>query len=206
MQRSSVRFGLLALFADGPKYGYQLRTEFDARTGGTWAINVGQVYSTLERMERDGLVAADGTNVDGRVVYQMTDQGRTELAGWFATPVSDNDRPRSELAIKLAMAAVTPGVEVAAVIQAQRNESMRQMRDYTALRRRADPDADLAWLLLLDSLVFAVESEIRWLDHVEATVLQRRHAARSPRITGRETSAPASAGARVVPDVQEVQR
>jgi DNA-binding PadR family transcriptional regulator len=161
------------MFADGPKYGYQLRNEFDARTGGTWSINVGQVYTTLERLERDGLVVVDGTNDDGRVVYRMTDLGREELAHWFATPVSDADRPRSELAIKLATAAVTPGVDVATVIQAQRNESMRQMRDHTALRRRADPDSDLAWVLLLDSLVFAIESEIRWLDHVEATVLKR---------------------------------
>ena len=174
MQRSSVRFGLLAMFADGPKYGYQLRNEFDARTGGTWAINVGQVYTTLERLERDGLVVVDGTNEDGRVVYRMTELGREELVRWFATPVSDADRPRSELAIKLATAAVTPGVDVATVIQAQRNESMRQMRDYTALRRQADAEADLAWLLLLDSLVFAIESEIRWLDHVEATVLSRK--------------------------------
>ena len=208
MQRSSVRFGLLALFLDGPKYGYQLRTELDARTGGTWAINVGQVYTTLERLERDELVAADGTNVDGRVVYRMTDRGRAELAHWFATPVSDADRPRSELAIKLAMAAVTPGVDVSAVIQVQRNQSMRQMRDYTALRRRADPGADLAWLLLLDSLVFAIESEIRWLDHVEATVLKRNPAARSLRIPGRGRSgtASASSGGDAVPDAQEVQR
>ena len=53
----SVKFGLLALFADGPKYGYQLRTDFEARTGGTWPVNVGQVYTTLERLERDAAEA-----------------------------------------------------------------------------------------------------------------------------------------------------
>jgi DNA-binding PadR family transcriptional regulator len=206
VQRSSVRFGLLALFADGPKYGYQLRTEFDSRTGGTWAINVGQVYTTLERLERDGLVAADGTNVDGRAVYRITDEGHEQLARWFATPVSDADRPRSELSIKLATAAVTPGVDVATVIQTQRNESMRQMRDYTALRRQADPDADLAWLLLLESLIFAIESEIRWLDHVEATVLRRRPLAGSARRPGSgqppttSSAAPAAAAADAQPD------
>jgi DNA-binding PadR family transcriptional regulator len=180
MQRNAVRWGLLALFADGPKYGYQLRTEFDARTGGTWALNVGQLYTTLERLDRDGLVASVGANDEGRTIYAITDDGRTALSDWFTTPVTDTDRPRSELAIKLAMAAATPDVDVTAVVQAQRTESMRQMRDFTDLRRQADRDDDVAWLLLLDHLVFTLESEIRWLDHVEATVLRRRIRRRSP--------------------------
>jgi DNA-binding PadR family transcriptional regulator len=169
----SVKFGLLALFAEGPKYGYQLRTEFEARTGGTWPVNVGQVYTTLERLERDALVAAEGTNGEGRTVYAITEAGRAALDGWFSTPVTDTDRPRNELAIKLLMAATTPGVDVAAVVQRQRTESLRLMRDYNSLRRAADADDDAAGVLLLDSVVFALEGEVRWLDHVEATVLRR---------------------------------
>jgi DNA-binding PadR family transcriptional regulator len=183
VQRNGVRWGLLALFADGPKYGYQLRTEFDVRTGGTWALNVGQVYTTLERLVRDGYVTSVGSNDDGREVYAITRQGREALAGWFATPVTDTDRPRSELAIKLAMAAADPDVDVASVVQAQRAESMRQLRDYTQLRRRADPDGDVGWLLLLDHLIFGLEGEMRWLDHVEATVLRRTRQAGKPLAT-----------------------
>ncbi|WP_238009435.1 PadR family transcriptional regulator [Dactylosporangium sp. AC04546] len=169
----SVKFGLLALFADGPKYGYQLRTEFEERTGGTWAVNVGQVYTTLERLERDGLVAAEGTNADGRAMYAITEAGRAALDGWFSTPVTDSDRPRNELAVKLLMAATTSGVDVAVVVQRQRTESLRTMRDYTTLRRDAEAVDDVAGVLLLDSMVFALEGEVRWLDHVEATVLRR---------------------------------
>ncbi len=169
----SVKFGLLALFVDGPKYGYQLRTEFEERTGGTWAVNVGQVYTTLERLERDGLVAAEGTNADGCVMYTITEAGRTSLDEWFSTPITDADRPRNELTVKLLMAATTPGVDVAAVVQRQRTESLRMMRDYTMLRRDAEAVDDVAGVLLLDSVVFALEGEVRWLDHVEATVLRR---------------------------------
>lgn len=176
-----MRWGLLAVFADGPKYGYQLKSEFDAHTsGGSWALNVGQVYTTLDRLARDGYVASVGSNADGREVFAITDQGREALASWFVTPVTDTDRPRSELAIKLAMAAVAPGVEVGAVVQVQRTESMRQMRDYTDLRRQADDSDDVAWLLLVDHLIFTLESEIRWLDHVEATVLRRARSGRAP--------------------------
>ena len=199
MQRNAVRWGLLALFTNGPKYGYQLRTEFDSRTGGTWALNVGQIYTTLERLDRDGLVSSVGVNDDGRTMYGITPSGRAALTAWFATPVNDAERPRSELAIKLALAATIPGVDVAAVVQAQRTESMRQMRDYTDLRRRADQDEELAWLLLLDHMIFGLESEMRWLDHVETTVV--RSAARRPRTAdtatgGANTGATASGGAR----------
>lgn len=201
MQRSAVRWGLLALFVSGPKYGYQLRTELDTHTGGTWALNVGQVYTTLERLDRDGYVTASGTNGDGRAVYEITEAGRIALERWFQTPVTDTDRPRSELAIKLTMAAITPGVDVSAVVRAQRTESMRQMRDLTDLRRRADRENDLAWLLLLDHHVFALEGEIRWLDHVEATVLRearRTRAERSvPAPTAESVVAPPPTGAAV---------
>ena len=61
----SVRYALLALLSEGPKYGLRLREEFEARTGEVWPLNVGQVYTTLQRLERDGLVASDGATEDG---------------------------------------------------------------------------------------------------------------------------------------------
>ncbi|MER7001498.1 PadR family transcriptional regulator [Dactylosporangium sp. NPDC000555] len=180
MRRGAVHWGLLALFSDGPKYGYQLRTELDTRTGGMWTLNVGQVYTTLERLHRDGLVDTVGQNDEGRTMYAMTEHGQAALAEWFATPVTGAERSRSELAMKLAIAVTTPHADVTGIVQAQRVESMRQMRDYTDLRRRADPEKEPAWMLMLDHLMFALESELRWLDHIEATVLRRRRAAGSP--------------------------
>ena len=69
----SIRQGLLALLEQGPMYGYQLRAEFEARTGATWPLNVGQVYTTLGRLERDGLVEPAGDDGDGHAVYRITD-------------------------------------------------------------------------------------------------------------------------------------
>lgn len=187
----SIRYGLLALLGQGPMYGYQLRTRFEARTGGTWPLNVGQVYSTLDRMERDGLVRRAGADADGRITYAITEPGRAALRDWFATPVDRSDRRRDELAIKLAMAVTVPGVDVRAVVQAQRTESMRVLRDYTRLKRQAGEN-DLSWRLVLDHLVFAIEAEIRWLDHVEGTLA--RHRARpepDPAEPGRQPDEPA---------------
>ena len=79
-------------------YGYQLRSEFEQRTGSTWPLNVGQVYTTLTRLERDGLVKGAGADGEGHVMYHVTPAGRAEVAAWFTTPVPRTQPPRDELA------------------------------------------------------------------------------------------------------------
>jgi len=170
----SVKQALLALLEHQPMYGYQLRAAFEQHTGSTWPLNVGQVYTTLTRLERDGHVESAGSDVEGHVVYRITTHGRDEVAAWFTTPVPRTQPPRDELAIKLALAVTAPGVDVGTVIQQQRGATMAALQDYTRLKKQAGPD-DLAWSLVLDSLVFAAEAEIRWLDHCEARL--RRAAA-----------------------------
>ncbi|WP_122819064.1 PadR family transcriptional regulator [Nocardioides pantholopis] len=193
----SVKHALLALLEQGPMYGYQLRAEFEQRTGSTWPLNVGQVYTTLTRLERDGLVAAAGADEGGHVHYALTETGREQARSWFTTPVSRSQPPRDELAIKLALAVTVPGVDVAAVIQQQRVATMGALQDYTRLKRQVpatDPLApsDLAWSLVLDSLVFAAEAEIRWLDHTEARL--RRAALDRPAGTPEPAPAPRPSG------------
>jgi DNA-binding PadR family transcriptional regulator len=166
----SIRHGLLALLEQGPKYGYQLRSEFEAATGATWPLNVGQVYTTVARLERDGLVEPVGhadDAADGRVTYRITDDGRSEVSDWFTTPVARESRPRDELAIKLALAITTPGVDVHRVVQTQRTATLRSLQDLTRLKAHADGRRDAAWLLVLESMIFQAEAEIRWLDHCE---------------------------------------
>ena len=190
----SIRRGLLALLEQGPMYGYQLRAEFESRTGATWPLNVGQVYTTLGRLERDGLVEPLGDDGEGHAVYRITAAGRAEVTTWFSTPVSRDAPPRDELAIKLAMAVTVPGVDVRTVVQGQRTATIRALQDYTRLKARAAEGStpqDLAWLLVLDSLVFAAEAEVRWLDHCEARLA--RAAADRP-ATAPLTAVPATDG------------
>ncbi|WLQ04768.1 PadR family transcriptional regulator [Arthrobacter oryzae] len=171
----SIRHSLLALLQDKPRYGYELRVEFEDRTGSAWPLNIGQVYTTLDRLERDGFVRNDGGDGEGHVVYSITDSGRSEVTGWFGAPVGRSNPPRNELAIKLALAVTIPGVDVGAVIQAQRVASVKALQDYTKSRRDASASqrrADVAWLLVLDSLIFQTEAEVRWLDLCEARMAQ----------------------------------
>lgn len=203
--RMSVRHGLMALLAERPMHGYQLRQEFESRTGGTWPLNVGQVYTTLQRLVRDGLVtpapqgeagADEAVTADaGTVEYRLTDAGRAEADAWWTTPVRRGAPARDELAIKLALAVTAPGVDVSAVVQLQRTETMRALHDYTRLRTTTagTEPAELAFSLVLDNLVFQAEAEMRWLDHVEARLAR---AARTRATTTAPTSAPAPAAAR----------
>ena len=200
----SVKQGLMALLAEGPMYGAQLRAEFEQRTGGTWPLNVGQVYTTLSRLERDGLVEASGeADAEGRISYRLTDAGVTEVATWWSTPVDRDSTPRDELTIKLALAVTVPGVDVQAVAQTQRTSTLKHLHDLTRLKqdvmrrqREAAPGAreeggvnhDLAWLLVLENLIFTAEAEVRWLDHVE-TRLHRESLRPQPR---RATGDPAA--------------
>jgi len=169
----AIRNGLLALLERGPMYGYQLRAEFDAATGATWPLNIGQVYTTLTRLERDGLVQSTGEPVDGRARYAITDAGRAELTSWFDTPVDRQSRPRDELAIKLALALATPGVDVATVVQRQRVSTMGSLQELTRLKR-GGREGEISWLLVIESMIFAAEAEIRWLDHCESMLARHR--------------------------------
>ncbi|MCL7379449.1 PadR family transcriptional regulator [Streptomyces sp. 35G-GA-8] len=173
----SIRHGLLALLERGPRYGSQLRTEFESRTGSTWPLNVGQVYTTLSRLERDGMVTQEGEDKAGHALYVITETGRAELRSWFRTPVDRASPPRDELAIKLAMAVGAPGVDVREVIQSQRHHTIQAMQDYTRLKAQAleavptDRD-EVAWLLVLEQLIFQTEAEARWLDHCEVRLIR----------------------------------
>jgi len=168
----SVALSILAMISRGPLYGYQLRAEFDRRTGSRWPLNVGQVYKTLDRLERDGLaVKLEESDADGHVFYEATEAGRAQAAEWLRSAEATSTPARDELAIKLAMAVTLPGVDVDALIAAQRSAALRRLRDIT--RESEESVGALGVTLVNDAVLFAAETELRWLDHVQERV---RHA------------------------------
>lgn len=176
----SVRQSLLAILDQGPCYGYQLRSEFDRRTGSTWPLNVGQIYNTLDRLERDGLVVkAKSTDSEpessGQIHYRITDAGSAEVAGWLGSPVERSAATRDELAIKLAIAVTLPGVDFTQVIDVQRTATRRKLHELTTSQTNSgNPKSseELASVLVVNSMIFHAEAEIRWLDHSEARLSQ----------------------------------
>jgi DNA-binding PadR family transcriptional regulator len=180
----SVRHSLLALLSEGPKYGLQLRQEFEARTGEIWPLNVGQVYTTLQRLERDGLVESDEAAEDERQKgFRITADGAEELAHWLRTPPDLSLPPRDELVIKVLVALRLPGVDVHEVIQVHRRYLVELMQQWTRLKED-EAELDLGFALAVDAELFRLDSVIRWLDAAEGRL--KRASLESPA----EVSAP----------------
>src|SRR5205807_4395644 len=166
----SVRHALLALLSEGPKYGLQLRQEFEERTGEVWPLNVGQVYTTLQRLERDGLVASDCISEDGpQKGFRITPEGEKELAGWLRTPPDLSSPPRDELVIKVLIALRVPGVDVHEVMQAHRRYLVELMQEWTRLKEHA-ADRDLGFALIVDAELFRLDAVVRWLDAADGRI------------------------------------
>ncbi len=164
----SVRHALLALLSEGPKYGLQLRQEFEERTGEVWPLNVGQVYTTLQRLERDGLIESDGDGEPGpQKSFRITDDGTAELGVWLRTPPDLSAPPRDELVIKVLVAIRVPGVDVGEVIQSHRRHVVELMQEWTRVKRGAGSD-ELTLPLVVDAELFRLDSVIRWLDAADA--------------------------------------
>jgi len=141
----SVRHAMLALLSEGPKYGLRLREEFEDRTGEVWPLNVGQVYTTLQRLERDGLVESDGSGEDGpQKAFRITSEGERELAGWLRTPPDLSSPPRDELVMKVLIALRVPGTDPHEVIQAHRRYLVHSCSNGRG-SRKTKPTAAWAW-------------------------------------------------------------
>jgi DNA-binding PadR family transcriptional regulator len=171
----SIRYSLLAILDAGPRHGYALKSEFEAATGNVWPLNVGQVYSTLSRLERDRLVLV-AEDADGQKMYRISDSGREDLRRWFGTPVAREVAPRQELAIKLVFAMRAGPEQVRDVVQRQMVATMASVQEFTRLKAAAEQDGDLAWLMMLDALIFQAEAEARWLELCEARLARTRPA------------------------------
>lgn len=175
----SVKHSLLALLEEGPAYGYHLRGTFETRTGGVWPLNIGQVYTTLDRLARDGLVQEEPeSDQDGRRMYSITDAGRAEVQNWYDQPITDQELPRDELATKVMLAYAAGDPRVIAVIDNQRLATMARLQVLTKRKRDLVPEPHQpaenyhSNILVLESLIFRAESQLRWLAHCENYIRQ----------------------------------
>ena len=165
-----IRHALLALVSEGPKHGFQLAQEFAAGTGEMWPLNTGQVYTTLQRLDRDGLVESDGAESSGtQTTYRITETGRAELDTWLRQPPDTAHPPRDELVIKVLVALRLPGVDAAELTQVYRRHVVEAMQQYTRLKEDA-PDDDIGLLLVADAEIYRLDAIVRWLDAAEARI------------------------------------
>ena len=173
----AVRECLLALLSERPSGGYRLKADFDAATGGTWPLNVGQVYMTLDRLVRDGAVEPE--EVDGQRSYRITDDGLAELGAWWETTPEDEPPQRDELMLKVLLAALGELDHALEVIQLQRRSVTSLLQFHTRRMRAATRrPGSLTQRLVGEALVARAEADIRWLDRCEQLLVDAADADR----------------------------
>jgi DNA-binding PadR family transcriptional regulator len=166
-----LRYMLLALLARAPHHGYELKAAFEELLGGTWTLNVGQVYTTLSRLEQDGLIEAEVVYQEllpDRKVYSLTALGRKELARWMDEPLAALIRLRDEVFLKVIAQATASPRQALELIDRQRDQYLEAVS--TVAGMRADPDVPKVTGLLLDGLLLRMEADLRWLDLCEKTL------------------------------------
>lgn len=188
----SVRNALLGLLAQRPRHGYELHSAFEAVVGGeqNWDVKPAQIYTTLARLEKDGLVAEEAVEQDSgpeKRIFAITAAGKTTLAAWFNSGV-ELEHQRDEFFVKLMLSLSDDNANPRKVIQTQRTRLFQDLHDLTAQRNRADPKTELAQMLLYDKAIMHLEADLRWLDMIEARLDDVRRQPRplpDPRPRGR---------------------
>jgi DNA-binding PadR family transcriptional regulator len=163
-----LKFVLLGLLGDRPRHGYDLKSVFEQLLGGTWPLNIAQIYAALTGLEREGLVECEivpQEQVPDRKVYSLTEKGAKELDEWIDRPVVGPVRLRDEFVLKILVRTLVGGGDATALIWQQRRVAMRQMAELTRLR--SQPDLHRATALLVEAAVLRLEADLKWLDVCE---------------------------------------
>ncbi|MHB1420109.1 MAG: PadR family transcriptional regulator [Bacillota bacterium] len=176
----SVKHGILGILARQPRHGYELKNAFEELSGGFWELNFGQIYTTLERLAKEGLVQVveDEESKGERRVYRITDKGQKEFHEWLQKPVSRPKPIRDELLVKLAFIPSEDLETMIRIIDCQRQLYLERMqlvtrRRFELAQQGSDQDHLIAGLLV-DHALFHAEADLRWLDHFEGTILARQ--------------------------------
>ena len=161
----SLRFGILGLLAEEPLHGYEVKARFEAMLSNTWEVNVGQIYSTLQRLERDAFIEPVGDRGDrGKLAYQLTPAGRQELDRWLSEPEAEAQQLHDELFVKLMLIRRLANGNLTGLIDRQRRVYLQRLRDLAELERRARAEQLPDLLLLIKGAVIHTEADLKWLD------------------------------------------
>ncbi len=168
----TVKDAILGLLSQKPRHGYELHAALVALAGGpeNWDLKPAQVYTTLGRMAENGLIRVKSQGKESgpeKRTYALTSTGKRELDEWLQTGVIE-EQGRDEFFLKLMLGLAREDIDSRAVIHVQRSSLYQELHRVTALRQDADPDTELATILLMDKTIMHLEADLRWLEMVEA--------------------------------------
>jgi len=174
----SFKHAILGLLADGPLHGYELKALYQDQLVPSTELNFGQVYTTLDRLQRDGWVEHDVVSQQERPdkkVYALTPEGRRQLESWMDTPSVVNLDMRNETCLKLMLARRLANVDVIEVLKVEKRACLARLHELTQARARAKDDGEpVPTVLLLDLAVRRLEAFMKWLENCDDVLRQER--------------------------------
>lgn len=161
----SLKYGILGLLAEQPLHGYEVKNRFESLLGGSWEVNFGQIYTTLQRLERDQLVEAVGRRGGrGKQAYRLTDVGREALEEWLARPESEPQQLREEIYVKLLLSTRLANGRLDELLAAQRRVYLQRLKDLSEHEERARRDGRDDLVLLFMGGILHTEADLKWTD------------------------------------------
>ena len=161
----SLKFGILGLLAEQPLHAYSVKARFEDLLGGSWEVNIGQVYTTIQRLERDGLVEpAEPRGDRGRLPYRLTGEGRKALETWLAEPELEPQQLREAIYLKLLLAARVANGDLSALLARQRRVYLQRLKDLAVVEEEARSQGRDDLALLYQGALLHTEADLTWVD------------------------------------------
>jgi DNA-binding PadR family transcriptional regulator len=161
----SLKYGILGLLAEQPLHGYEVKSRFEELLGGTWEVNIGQVYATFQRLERDDLIEAVGERGDrGKLAYRLTDAGRQNLEEWLETPEAEPQPMREEVYVKLLLGNRLGNGSLERLLSRQRSVHVQRLKDLAELEDQARQENQRGVVLMLKGAILHTEADLKWFE------------------------------------------
>jgi DNA-binding PadR family transcriptional regulator len=172
----SLKYGILGLLAEQPLHGYEVKNRFESLLGGSWEVNFGQTYTTLQRLERDQLVEAAGQRGDrGKLAYRLTEGGRRALQEWLTQPESGPQQVREEIYVKLLLSTRLANGGLDELLAAQRRVYLQRLKDLSELEEGARRDGRDDLVLLFMGAILHTEADLKWTDACAEEMRHTKH-------------------------------
>ena len=165
----SLKYGVLGLLKGEPLHGYEVKNRFEAMLGGTWEVNIGQIYTTLRRLERDGFVRPVGPRGDrGKQSYELLPKGQTALDEWLAQPDLGPQQLHEDIYVKLLLATRIANGDLKGMLARQKRAYLQRLRDLNRLEEGARRDGRIDLARLIRGALLHTEADLKWMDELSS--------------------------------------
>jgi len=165
----SLKYEVLELLKGEPLHGYEVKNSFEAMLGGTWDVNIGQIYTTLQRLERDGLVRPVGSRGDrGKLLYELSPEGHKALDQWLAQPDFGPQQLHEDIYVKLLLATRIANGDLQGMLARQKRAYLQRLRDLNRLEERARRDGRIDLARLVRGALLHTEADLKWMDELSS--------------------------------------